>query len=696
MSKTYVKKINNIPIAASEVSPNSPLSEALNATLSKSVGPEDSYSSVLFRSAKRFCLGHASTSNGLVSAGCLLRIHVDYLERQIDGTTTSLTGMELELAVSITARTRPVLFRMDVISERNWDWTKLCPMMFYENSGTNQNIYLGFTGSTLASDTTLLSFAYSYLFIIPFGTTCEFTWDYTWDNGTTLTSGNKCVRGIQNSFQNEINYTNVSTTGSYNKTQWYNYRNGDTEVSDPNNLITAYKFGNRNETVAGVHLYAEGFAPRLFTTTATVPFIKFVCTNSASKQGFINIRCVISRETNDDYHGIVDMTIKIRQNSWHIIAYKCVRGGGGNVLNSNNYGDVVYWENSGTFYLGIKSPDTSSKVSAFVQLCDLNGTATYTFGNFSSEVSSLTAADADTRDISNPAWAKAATAVIDAGNTSKRITIDWQNEISKISPSAPSTTTRSHTKWICGMYSGTPAKMEVASAANVTVGSIGSTKNEKLQYLYNPSGIGGNSPAADCRSYWEGLSASGTSLAQLVYNNANDEYALIFNKAGNYGSIIRWGYIAPYFEILRYHNDSGWKSNEWEPIASPWVLTYDYPDTDSKSAALYSELVKARTTKVGGTTSNTVTRHPIVFLYYENRYYMLVYFGGGGGESGSSSKWIFANPGVYASNTVTQLSFSVLIPSGGTAQYSWTISSETRWKHQVGSVGTDDNTIYYT
>lgn len=58
---------------------------------------------------------------------------------------------------------------------------------------------------------------------------------------------------------NEINFRNVPT--NYEKYRmWFNYRNGDTDKKDSNNLITEYKFGNRNGDTTGVTLYADRLA----------------------------------------------------------------------------------------------------------------------------------------------------------------------------------------------------------------------------------------------------------------------------------------------------------------------------------------------------------------------------------------------------------------------------------------------------
>ena len=68
---------------------------------------------------------------------------------------------------------------------------------------------------------------------------------------------------------NEVNFKNVPTSGNKERV-WFNYRNGDTDAAGPDNLITAYYFGNRNLATTGVTLYAENFSGNASTaTTAT-------------------------------------------------------------------------------------------------------------------------------------------------------------------------------------------------------------------------------------------------------------------------------------------------------------------------------------------------------------------------------------------------------------------------------------------
>ena len=202
---------------------------------------------------------------------------------------------------------------------------------------------------------------------------------------------------------NEINFTNVPTTGNKDR-HWFNYRNADTDQADSNNLLTDYYFGNRNNSTNGVYLHADGFAPRIITggNDNVLPFVKFNMTNTGTAKGFIHFKCVFMGTNDNDGMGQVDITIKIRQNEWHAVGLKCVRNGGAGSLNYGDTGNYVYWSNGTTVYIGVRPSSWGAKLCVFVQYCELNGTATYTLGNYLSEVSGLTIHEGDNRDVSIP------------------------------------------------------------------------------------------------------------------------------------------------------------------------------------------------------------------------------------------------------------------------------------------------------
>lgn len=67
---------------------------------------------------------------------------------------------------------------------------------------------------------------------------------------------------------NEVNFKNVPTSGNKERV-WFNYRNGDTDAGDANNLITQYYFGNRNLSTGGVTLIADNFSGNASTATTS-------------------------------------------------------------------------------------------------------------------------------------------------------------------------------------------------------------------------------------------------------------------------------------------------------------------------------------------------------------------------------------------------------------------------------------------
>lgn len=423
---------------------------------------------------------------------------------------------------------------------------------------------------------------------------------------------------------NEINNTNVPTQGNKNR-HWFNYRNGDTGNPDPNNTIAAYYFGNRNYSTDGVYLNAEGFSPTCITGLSGtsgknfIPFVKFTLTNTGSAQGFVAFRCIVMRANADDYIGSVDILVKIRQGSWHAVAMKCVRGGGQSVDEYGTFCDGVYWESGSTvFYLGVRASSFTSKVSVFVQnmpLNDqnvpLNGTGTFTLGDYTSEVSSLTIHDMYTRDL-------------------------------------------------------------------ILARALYGTSGERMAYAYNPSALGSGSPVADAEAYWTSLAQR---TEQVVYNNRGNEYTLFFSKSvagtnGNYGSILRWGYNAPYLEMLRVHQDN-WMSSDWETMCPPSVLCFEYTTDTTEMKALVDALTAALPSRKVGTSTTYSSRRPIVFLHKSGEYYMLTYRGGGGGSSGGQSTWRFQHAPSDRQNSSTNGYSLYDTWSGTTHTYSWSSINST-------------------
>ena len=540
------------------------------------------------------------------------------------------TGRSISILVSISCRGTVRTIRGTILNDNEWS-TNNRPVILTDmsDSDTRMHVYIGIADI----NKTLMTFSWTRTKVIPVGTTLNWTTVLSHDSTTTYATIRSC-------------YSPAPVT----------------VLTGPSD---------------NVH-----------------PFIKFVCTNTGTAKGFAHFKCVFMGINNDDGMGQVDITIKIRQNTWHGLALKCVRIGGAGSTSYSNTGNMIYWQTTidgkPVFYIGLRPSSWNDRVSVYEQECDLNGTATYRIGDFYSEISGLTATEGDNRDVSKSLCAVKAEGIVDAGQTSRTLTLDWNNEIAKISPYAPSTTTRSHTRWITGAYTG--GKFETCDATNVTVGAstaVCDSNDKRLGFEYNPSGITGGSPASECKTYWSNLTVTG----KWVYNNAGNEFAMLFNKAGNYGTVVRWGYYKPYLEMLRCWS-SNWRTDEWEPIAQPSILCFTYTDTSAGMESLFKDLCNSINHTVGD--SSTSTRYDLTVLYRGGYFYPLVYFNKAGSGGNYQYTWRFANTGVYGINMITQMVFTVIVPASGTTTYSWSTESETRWKQQVGSIGTDSQTIYFT
>lgn len=219
------------------------------------------------------------------------------------------------------------------------------------------------------------------------------------DNGAVQTN---VADYLKYQHTNEINHKNVPTSGNKSR-HWFNYRNGDTDVADASNTITDYYFGNRNNSTDDVYLHADGFAPRLISggNSNVLPFAKFTLTNTGTSKGFVHFRCVfVGTNSGSDSMGQTDILIKIEQNTWYGLATKSVRSGGTSSYSYDDFGNYIYWETGSTVYLGVRPGSYNAYISVLVQYCALNGTATYTLGNYLSEVSSLAIHEGCNRDVS--------------------------------------------------------------------------------------------------------------------------------------------------------------------------------------------------------------------------------------------------------------------------------------------------------
>lgn len=655
MSDTYVSKVNDKPLAASEAAPSSAIDNKLKDL------------------KNRWNDNHGNMRTSSSTSAVWAKLATVTYPSGLDGENAIYGKIMLhQYATTKLAANFSLLFPSGALAICNGNFT----------SGNIGNIKLGFVINTTNRTVDLYGYisghAYSGIRLIIDditrynGTTVEATVQY-YKDATLLSSepsgivycdnDNGAVQTniadyVKYQRTNEINYKNVPTSGNKNR-HWFNYRNGDTGDPDPNNMLSAYYFGNRNYSTDGVYLNAEGFTPTCITGLSGtsgknfVPFAKFTLTNTGSAQGFVNFRCVVMRANTDDYIGLVDILVKIRQNSWHAVAMKCVRGGNDSIDEYGSFCDGVYWtSNNTTVYLGVRTSSFSSKVSVFVQNmplntqnAPLNGTGSFTLGDYTSEVSSLTEQTMYTRDL-------------------------------------------------------------------VLARALYGTSGERMAFAYNPSALGSGSPVADAEAYWAALAQR---TVQVAYNNRGMEYTLFFSKAvagtnGNYGSILRWGYNAPYLEMLRVHQ-SNWMSDDWETICPPSVLCFEYTTDTSEMEALAKALTYALKTRKVGSSSEYKNRKPIVFLHKSGYYYMLTYQGGGGSSGSGTHMWRFQHAPYDKQDSATNGYALFDTWSGDTHTYSWSnISSvsftgdlrlKTSQDTYFASSGnatieiTDNNSLYY-
>lgn len=296
--------------------------------------------------------------------------------------------------------------------------------------------------------------------------------------------------------------------------------------------------------------------------------------------------------------------------------------------------------------------------------------------------------------------ASATNLIVDSGNTTRKLALDYEHDIAKISPAA-TTSTSAHTKWIAGMYSSPSPTIAACDAKDITVGAIGGTGGEYMTMVHGPSTIGQHSPASACITYFENMPAvTGYSHLETVYNDSGKEYTILFSKSQGsskiYGSVIRMGYTQCYPEILRNRGNT-WSETEWNPVTPPQVLTLEWSDTNSKKKEIADFLYNAATIICGNNDDASLTRHPVVFLYKDWQYFMLTQQYGGSSSLSTTKIYKFTNAGIYGSDIPTEIKFTVVTDtSTQQSTYTWNIETSTRWKHVVGSIGTDPNTIYYT
>lgn len=133
---------------------------------------------------------------------------------------------------------------------------------------------------------------------------------------------------------NEINYRNVAQDQSH----WFNYLDGDTDAASPGNLLTDYYFGNRNNSVEGVKLNADGIHGRnIVFNYSKLYCIKLTRLNTTTTD-CATVRVFGCGAHNNENMGFIDIIIKMRPSgNLNMVAYSNVRG-------STSYIGQCYYE----------------------------------------------------------------------------------------------------------------------------------------------------------------------------------------------------------------------------------------------------------------------------------------------------------------------------------------------------------------
>lgn len=92
-------------------------------------------------------------------------------------------------------------------------------------------------------------------------------------------------------------------------------------------------------------------------------------------------------------------------------------------------------------------------------------------------------------------------------------------------------------------------------------------KSVDYEYVSDENVIARNSPADSCKNYFANNVSNGR--CKIVYCKNGTEYTLIFSKqqSGEYGNIIKYGYVNNTIYMLRYKNKE-WQSTDWEVISA--------------------------------------------------------------------------------------------------------------------------------
>lgn len=100
----------------------------------------------------------------------------------------------------------------------------------------------------------------------------------------------------------------------------------------------------------------------------------------------------------------------------------------------------------------------------------------------------------------------------------------------------------------------------------------------------NDTSLGQNSPAATVKTYFLNTDKVPNSNMTAVYCNSGTEYAHIFSRTNNWGSVIRWTYSNKYMWILRY-SSGAWQSDDFEKMSAGYADTAGSADSCTGNAA---------------------------------------------------------------------------------------------------------------
>lgn len=123
--------------------------------------------------------------------------------------------------------------------------------------------------------------------------------------------------------------------------------------------------------------------------------------------------------------------------------------------------------------------------------------------------------------------------------------------------------------------------------------------------------IGGSSPAATVKTYWENDKFAPRNMVTLAYNSAGYENTLIFSKNGNanIGNVLRWGQKDLYLYLLKYNGK--WETDDWVKIYA------GYADSAGKTSKTLT-FTGGSTATFNGSTDVSVAIPTVTNYYWAN------------------------------------------------------------------------------